>query len=465
MQAKKKYMPMWIWIIVWLFILGTLFNFVWPFLSQAKNPVFYVKADGLYVLPEGKEKSFKIADSIDENDVQQSPNGKKACFLDDNQNLYIRDIAENKENKFIDENVFSYTLINNNEIVYLKNEQMWLYDGKENKELDSNVNSFDVSNDTKKVIYIKNDGNYYIIGLQNGDAPEQYTIDSGANVISNKGEYKKFVFIEGNNVYLKEDGKEIVTIAENVDSAFVLGKSFYYFKGNDNEKVLYKLGKKGEEEVSNVIENELTSWSGKGIALLQSKNDEVYVLREGQVPYLTVNLQNVITRPQISNDGKNLYVLTNNGIENQSNLVKYKIGNDKLYGEKKVLENAEIYTYWLNNNKIFISTGTAEQQGLGVYKSGKYKEITKSGYLLGDLKNGIYYIDESGAETTLNKYYMGSVKKIDTQIVNYGFFGENLFYTKNQDLYWSKNDKSKKIDTGVEHFVFPSGLPQFPLSI
>jgi len=448
-QEKKKYMPIWIWIIVWAFVIGTIFNFVWPFLSKDSSPAFYVKDNNLYVLPEGKETSFDIENVSLENVMEQTKNGSRIAFLDSNSNLYIREISASKENEKIDENVSSFSFYNNqSDVVYLKQGEMWLYSNKIYRQLDSSVSSFVISNDKKKIIYEKEGGSYYIIGFKNEDIPEQYTMAGDTDIISNPGEYKKFIYVQGGEIYEKDYGKDVVTAAESVDSAFMLGKTIYYFKDNNGVSNLYEVTKTGEQEISNDIESTLTNPIGKTV-LLQSKVNDIYVLQEGKTPFLAFN-KDEATSPQLSSDGKNLYALTNAG--DNYNLIDKKIGNGKISSEKTILGNEEIYTYWLDNDKVFISTGTADQQGLGVYGNSKYKQLTQSGYLLGNLKTGIYYIDE----TNLNKYYLGSTKKIDSQINNYGFFGEDLLYTKDQTLYWLKNNKSVEIDTGVTQFIFPT---------
>ena len=451
-EQKQRYMPMWVTIAVGIFAVLMLLNFVLPFFYGVKHPVFYMKDNALYVINEGKEKGYKIADAA-QKDVQITKDGRKIFFQDANAALYQRSLSKYSKNKKIDDDVTWFVHTSDGQTaIYVKNQELWISKGNNKRKIEESVGQVMISNDDKKLIYFKNDV-FYVRGLGQNDKPELYTYGEVPFVQDIKSNYKKAFYYENNNLYLKSAGKETELAAKDIVNARIVGKTLYYFRSENGENVFCRYTSKGEEIISTEMSNFYSMYEEGSPQLLLSKNNEIWVLYENKKPFYAMSIPEEIFVPQISDDGKKLYVAMGELGQGFHQLAVYNLKENVIKSSEVIAENVNIVNFTEKKGSVFFWD---ENNGLQIYKNKKIIQLGK-GYFSKYQNDILTYYKQKDDEKDLWVYKKDENKLVDTWVREEAIFGKNLFYIKDNDIYWAKDNENKKIDSDVQAFVFPIG--------
>lgn len=387
--------------------------------SVKDNYVLFIKDNSLYFYDTNNgDKTIKIIDDIAKYDF--TPNNKNVIALDNKGNLYSSNLK--KDALKLDNNVKNLLDYNNSNVVYIKNNNLYL------KKIDSKKDNQIKIAENVLVANLSVDNNY-VWYLDKDNKLNKYNVSKKKNV--NIAE-NVFTYV------CDEDCNELVYLQANEDKAYSL-----YF--TSDKKVI-------NDNVSSIRYYDIDN------------KDAIYLESDMAMYYQSLSKNKVKIDDKSSSTSvikkfdKNSFYYVNNDKE----LYYIVIKNNKKVKKEKLSENVNGDLFIYKDGCAFIKDLDEENNGsLWVAKKGKAKKVADNIYndsitISTDGKR-VYYIKDF--DSTRGLYYLTNMKSklVDSGVYKYQYVNDDLIYylkdynsvNKKGDLY-RFNGKKIKIEGAVK---------------
>ncbi len=385
-------------------------------INEKANLVTYIKGGDLY--QHNLKESEKIKSGVVE--FWTSENGKKILFVDDGNNLYIKNGNKDAEK--------------------IKGEINYVYY---------------VSGDLSTIYYAADGTLFCKEGKKDGQK-----IDSEVSRILN-------IYDSGEVLYLKENEGDTKTTQVDVYANVEVTYSLFYFDGKDKKEVTDEFPRYGSYDLAldaPVMVYATVETDDKG-----DIESTYFLFADGEVSELTTD---DISSVVLSDDGKEALIVADVDDKGYGTAYKAKISGKKMKTPEKYDEDVRSATFVGENNDILTRKDYDEESNeFSLYYNKKKvdDDISRVGYNKGD--DTLYYlidVNDKGIGTL--KMFNGkkSIKLSDdvySDCVLMTNDGDVLFlrdYNTDKgrgDLYIVKGNKVKKLDEDVEDL--PSYSPDY----
>ena len=448
-------------------------------ISKNGKSVAYVKEHVLY--KSNLKKSQKIMKDISMYSI--SKNGKKIVFITGLRDLYI---TKGDENKKIASGVSEFVLNpegNYSEVYYIKDGNLWQYNGKENKKISKNVSNVIKEYKKGKLYYTKpNDDTVTFSRYIDDDMKEEdgrfvmpkepikadYTAEGGdKQYLKDYNRYLKaqeFAKAKAVRDQIREKAKNTVIDAEM--------EQLYYYDGSKEIQLTDSFS--GYIQIANKPALTFSAYNGGAndrIKISEIENPQMIdtLMKETFFGELKkyVALQDNITlidgeKPQITDDCKKLYYISDRVLY-CSEISGKRVGNIKYYEsdvdgydvcgdfvvtDKKYLPAGEEYVY---SFEVRVNGTKVADDSLGVWAD----------------KKAVYVLENAESYDSIDSYESGSgsrlirYKKNRTEVIAEDV--DDVITAQNGSVYYIAGDKgdvfaykekgSEKIDSGAEAFI------------
>lgn len=190
--------------------------------------VYYIKNENQLYLYKNKENK-KIATGVKNFFI--SKDGNNVVWIDNNYNVYTKNISDNTINKICNSKDGVYAVIGyDNSIIYTKGNSKTLYRylNQKNIKIASDVIGF--CQYKNKIYYINVKNNLFEIDLKDNYKKSKIRSNIKNFVLSNS----KLYFLDyDKNIYKKENNKSLTKIASNVDEDYAIIENDVVYKKDD----------------------------------------------------------------------------------------------------------------------------------------------------------------------------------------------------------------------------------------
>ena len=441
-------------------------------LGDTKN-VLYRTEDGDIYFHDLEEK-YKVAKNVSSYTIDEDY--KNIRYLTDEGKLYIRGLGEKDEATKIDTKVdyTIYTEPNFDNTYYVKEDAVYLYDGKDSKKLGKDFNSTDYVGGTLYAFKEVTD-TYRFDELVIDDLSDSLGVEPYLHLKRPRQEdYSSYSEYDDAYDYwyeyydLDDDIRDAFYIYEDIQDAkkdlnenpievttydlyaYLDGEfkkidsgltSSYlnelYAEEDENSLAYYRNSKSGSVNKVNLSEFEDSLYMLRYELSDEFSGDysdgEVVLLKDGKVIEGLENAEE-IDAMDMSLDGKALYTLVIEDDDESGDVVKYKIGSDKLTGAEVVLQDAVTFSVY-DNDAVFGRNDDEEVVGL---VNGDEINLGEDIYSYRYVDGEIYYITDYNDEKDsgeLVRYNGGDEVTIcDDVYYSYAIFGEDkIVYIQDYD--------------------------------
>lgn len=439
--------------------------------------IAYVTRDGELMY----RKDLKVkTDPAEVTDKASSIWGFDATFSQDGKYLYyqVGDALYRAETaklgkvdpEKISSDVENYEVLKNGNVVYIKGDQLRLYDGKDSYKLANDVNDYSLSlNEAETYVYYRNDSNEFCrVQLKENSEKERLVKEYNALFDWNDKMviYGKRDDDYNYDVYSQAIGGDRTKLASHVnqvlDASSEKGKvSMTYLTAEDDDyEYSLRSYKNGDETV---LVKELDGLCGysveEGIYLYyryDGNDKEYYQYVGGKESRLKLDEDSNI---------RGMYVLSSKevvldlDVDGDKILQVYSVGKDGLTAGEELTDGDKFYvagvgTYKGKDALYYFTdmTSSGDEGELVCYSNGKTTSIAKdaSGVVLLDDGKTVIKMEVDGSDVSLYEVKDGKGKNIADE-VSYGLFlgSKQIVYISDGDLYVWNGSKSEKLANDV----------------
>ncbi len=460
------------------------------YIVPGTKDVVYLKSDELiyHNLKKEREIADKVVDFYD-----FSEDGSKIAFEDEDGTVYISGLGKNAKPEKIDSEISLVDISEDYKTVYYtKEEKLYKKElGKDKEKLASDVydayvldnNVFVIKSEDKEYKYddlFINDIEDEMENLVDPDSIEKPNYDDYGDYDAYSDAYDEYwdAYNDAYDEWYKYEGFMGLEDEYNENPVTISSYVLYQLKGKDLTKIDENLESYGwsfyEESGIGVYKKK----DGDGfkkikISSLESRWDvyskineqiyggadtSLYILTSAGKSFLAFDDTKDIYDYEISEDGKEIYVLDKKSGKEEGELKNYKIGSSKISGEKVVSKDVASFSLWEDGNIIVTDKGGEKTL---VRKNGKTVSLGDDVVNL-TYKDGVFYYiadySHKSSDGDLTYCENGKVKKIADDVHDYKVFSEKrIAYIAEYDnddgcgeLYiGKKNGKAKLIDDEV----------------
>lgn len=435
-------------LILFVIFLGNIFTS-----KDLDYPVVYNNSDGdLYLLDsnaKNDEDAVKLAVGESISNVVYANNTERYVLFMKNEDLYLYDAKQNGETIKIIDNVITFTFTDDDKyIVALSDDNsLRVYNYKEDEKIEKDVS--DILGITKdKILYEKED-KVYVRSINPKKDDRAKVTEEYDKQIKISLDSKKVVYINKDRdlvIYdIKKDEDKV--IAKNVSSYYSDDncEKIMYVESDDTKKIFYYDGKKEVEVAKDIYSVSAYDVLNKQV-IYSTIKDGLYTLH-----YQKVGSDDVIIEDELTSirtvkiyDGKDIYYI------NGDSEVKYvKIKGAKIGDVKTIASDVSGYLYSYNNGFAFVADVDSNSRGtLYMASRGKAKEIDKDvNYSLITINkkgNKIYYLKDYKTTGDLYVTSGGEGKKIADDVYTFEYIKDDLiYYIKDYSTSKSRGDLYK----------------------
>ena len=476
-------------------------------IDYSKHPIIYLKDDQLMIRDYNKNSSFKLADDVEDyySNVRVSDDGSRIFFLEEESDddeytykLYYRNRSDGDKVKIAND-VEGYMISPDGKyVLYVQDEKIYFSNLKDKKSLCAEEDFRDCafSNDSKKLILLKNNGILYMRGVGMDDENEKIDKDVESAAVVGDAIYvlKKDSELYFDDLIEDDLADEDADIKYPSESDFSSYDGYYgyrkvdwdaYYEAEEKYEAkekrdnfrenyeddaifttysLYKTDGKKSVKISEGIISDGYMYSGMTLKtldlddkILMSEIDESYF--DSDYYYNTQEIFNV--KPvwyiggkqvidvseigdyqywsvRLSDSGKYLYYM-----DKVNTLHQCKMSSDGIEEDNEICDDARYF--YIDEDTVAVYNNKNE---LGVYKDGDYTKLSDNVRSAGwyNSRNGgsgeffdgaLYYIDDYNEEERtgdLVRYKDGKKKRIDRGVTTYSPRSGNVcYYIKEYD--------------------------------
>ncbi len=420
------------------------------------------------------KKETKLAKDVSSWDVDED--FKKLVYTDDDNDLYITNIANKAKSEKLDKDVTGivYGATNFDTIYYVKDDgDVYMKKGKKSEKIGSGY--YDLQIAAGKLYAIKEETNKYkFADLVEDDLTAKLGVNEYMHLKrpsyyseNYEDEYDEW----WDNLYddyrdLDYDIREALDTCTEIDGLKLrLDKepiektsySLYVYEKNDFKKLDSNLSEgwvnyigaeddknsivyytKGEEgKVKKVklsdYEDELYSvYSEVAYGSSESEKNTFCIVKDGKV-ITGPTTKDSITDMDLSENGKYIYLFTSKMDEEtyqtKGDLVRYTIGSKELGGEKEILSGISGYMYYEDNFIVARKYKKDDKKELVGYIKGKEVEISDDNVGSYDYVDGEFYylndVDEESGEGELLRYNGGKAVTVAEDVSDWSVYGDS----------------------------------------
>lgn len=384
--------------------------------NTTERYILFTKNDNLYLYDKKKgEDTTKIDKDV--SSFGFSDDDKYIYYINTDDELY----TYKKESKKIDNDVDSVVGTADNNIVYTKEDELYVrnMNGKKDKvKVASDVANKALSEDGSKILYQTTDDDLYIykvsskkatkiatdvrsildanddldrIMYSNSDGDVYYVkgtkatkLVSEAQVLDTDVLEQQIVYVSDDELFYQKGTKKAVKIddAENITNAYIYNGNEVYYVVRDDDKYELNYSKVGSKasspkSVMDDVSSNIYTYYDKGLIVfsdVESYAGELNLVKGGKAVKIS---DDVKTTSVISNHkGNKLYFLGDYDSKDGSGTLMSTTGKKA----KNLVEDAKDFDY-IKDNIIYVSTGYSSKSGkfdLNVYNGRKLIKIADS---------------------------------------------------------------------------------------
>jgi hypothetical protein len=457
------------------------------------NTFSYLKNNELYYSSvskaKGKQASTNLLSGSDtigdfSNHIRVDSEGKRLFYIDNYDgsgfDLYYKKTARlGGDPKKITEDVNLYDINDKGtKVTYVKNGgDLYQHNLKQQTDkIDSGVMSFIASDNGKKILYQKlsQETDRYCVDIYISKSGKAGKLIASAvdKVCDVSDDMSLIYFIKSGALYKMKVGSEPKMIsdkASNVVKVYDSGKVYFTVSIDKGAALYYYNGKKDVELVSNSFYSCEDASDEKPVMLYYSEtitDDSVEYKYNIAWEDKTYALDYNISSAHLSEDGEELYFISNSSLESGAgDLMRTTVSKKKIKEPKKIESNVFAGYYVSSDKFMFVKNYVSEKYQGDVYiNNKKVGENIFWGFInyceISDTL--VYFTDITGENrATLNIHKGKRSKKISENVVMYSLTftpeGEFLFINNFDSgmgtLNICKNKSAKKVDTEVSSII------------
>ncbi|MCI8950302.1 MAG: zinc-ribbon domain-containing protein [Lachnospiraceae bacterium] len=408
--------------------------------SDIPTKLVYFKDEAMMLvdLKKRKSKPVEVTDSFSRNYIFTgavsgkyiSKDGKYVIYREDYDgdtcDLFIAKISKLKDAKRIDTNVSSFTLLDNNTVLYKKKSALYYYDGKESKRLAKDVQRYGLDESQKNFYWSELDRDettyYYQDLAQKKDAIK---LEDDVDSFYSEKDLKNFYGLKGDKLYRIDQTGNREKIATDIETILSFNREtgmFYYTK-LDTISVPYgslvydDTGSGIEERQQQRLDEEEFEYEVQSLYLFDGKEEQLISERFSNMMAVSVSEAGqyflfmedpdleTVEAPWSEMQNSSWGSCINRAI-NQERMLVLASGSQKI-GEFEDLDSISEAQFYPDFGKLYLSTQDEEDitiwvaslSGNGAGTLTEYDEGEGIQLLSAD-ENGLYYLkdyeDESG---------------------------------------------------------------------
>ena len=435
--------------LLFIIFLGNLFSS-----NDIEYPVIYNNSDGDLYLIDSKSNSdseavkLAVGESVS-NVIYANTSNRYVLFMK-NEDLYLYDSKNKGETKKIIDNVISYYFTDDDKyvIALCDDNSLRVYDFKEENKIESDVSEI-MSISNNKVVYVKENILYVRSINPNKDDRNKITEDYDSQ-LKLTDDSKSILYLNKDrelvNYNIKKDKDEV--IAKKVSAYYCDTEScdkLFYIESDNTKKIFYFDGKNSKEVAKDIYTISAYDIENKQVIYTTISNG-LYTLYYQKVGNDAVKIEDKLTSVRTVRlfEGKDIYYV------NGDSEVRYvKVSGSKLGDVKTIASDVSGYLYAYKDGYAFIADVDSTSKGkLYLAKNGKAKEIDDDiNYNLITVNkkgNKIYYLKDYKSSGDLYVTSGGKGKKIVDDVYTFEYVKDDLiYYIKDYSTSKSRGDLYK----------------------